>query len=86
MLLWAWVMMVYASAIGQLQRHVSWSMADAEARHTRQQRVDETRRGIEREIEASIRPTGPDLPDVPMDPPEDRRGPDDRADRGGAVP
>ena len=67
LLLWAWMMMLYALAVGELYRHVRWGTLDARRLSTREQRVAETRRGYDRALEASVRPPPPSQPDIPMD-------------------
>jgi hypothetical protein len=69
LLLWAWVMMLFALGVLELQRHVSWAGAHAAQAHTRSQRVAQTREAVERELEASIRPLPSSPPDVPLEPP-----------------
>lgn len=70
LLLWAWVMMLYAMGIGELHQHVRWTMLDASVLASRHERVSETRQAIDRELAASVRPPPPSLPDIPMEPPE----------------
>jgi hypothetical protein len=74
LLLWAWVMMLFALGVLELQRHVSWAGTHAAQAQTRSQRVAETRTAVERELEASIRPIPPPPPDIPLDPPAGPRG------------
>ncbi|MCH8007197.1 MAG: hypothetical protein IH888_13385, partial [Planctomycetes bacterium] len=74
LLLWAWVMLLLASGLLELQRHVTWAKVHAEEGHTRRQRIIETHQQIEREVEASIRPLQPPLPEVPLDPQGDPAG------------
>jgi hypothetical protein len=73
LLVWAWVMMLYALGVLELQRHVSWAGTHAYQAHTRSQRVAETRAAAERELEASIRPLPSSPPEIPLDPPDDLR-------------
>jgi hypothetical protein len=74
LLLWAWVMMLFALGVLELQRHVSWAGALAARGQTRSQRVAETRAAVDRTLEESIRPLPASPPDVPLDPPADSRG------------
>ena len=67
LLLWAWMMMLYALAVGELYRHVRWGTLDATRLATREQRVAETRRAHDRALEASVRPPPTSQPDIPMD-------------------
>jgi len=71
LLLWAWVMMLFALGVLELRRHMSWAGAHASDGRTRSQRVAETRAAVDRELEASIRPLPPSPPDVPLEPPAD---------------
>ncbi|MHC4082161.1 MAG: hypothetical protein ACYS15_07450 [Planctomycetota bacterium] len=73
LLLWAWVMMLYALGVLELQRHVSWAGTHAARARTRSQRVAETRAAAERELEASIRPLPSSPPEIPLDPPDGPR-------------
>lgn len=71
LLLWAWVMILYAMGLGELHRHVRWTMLEANVLASRDERVSETRQAIERELAASARPPPPPpLPDIPLEPPE----------------
>lgn len=74
LLLWAWTMTLFARGVLELQRHVSWSMIHAAESRMRDQRVAETRAAADSEIEASIRPVPPPLPDIPLEPPADPPG------------
>ncbi len=81
LLLWAWVMMLYALAIGELQRHVSWTMKEADRLTTREERIARMRQEIDRDIEASVRPPPVSKPDIPMvQPEESSRRADDPSD------
>jgi hypothetical protein len=73
LLLWVWVMLLFALGVLDLQRHVRWSMIHAADQHTRSQRVAEIRAAVEGELEASIRPIEPPPPDIPLDPPDGGR-------------
>ncbi len=66
LLWWAWMMILYALAVGELHRHVRWGMLDASRLSSREQRVAETRRAHDRALEASVRPPPPSQPDIPM--------------------
>ena len=83
LLLWAWVMMLYAMGVAELYRHVRWSMLDAHVLASRHDRVSEARRAADRELAASVRPPPPPLPDIPLEPPEKSpRRPDGPSDGG----
>lgn len=69
LLLWAWVMIVFALGVLELQRHITWAGVHTGDELTRSQRVADTRRDVEREVEAAIRPVAPPPPDIPLDPP-----------------
>jgi len=71
LLLWAWVMMLYAMGVGELYRHVRWTMLDARVLASRRDRVSETRRAADRELAASVRPPPPSLPDIQMESPQE---------------
>ena len=66
LLLWAWMMILYALAVGELHRHVRWGTLGASRLASRQERVAETRRAYDRALEASVRPPPPSQPDIPM--------------------
>ncbi len=66
LLLWAWMMMLYALAVGELYRHVRWGTLDASRLASREERIAETRRGYDRALEASVRPPPTSQPDIPM--------------------
>ena len=71
LLLWAWVMMLYALGVGEMQRHVSWTMSEADRLMTRDHRIARMRQEIDRDLAASVRPPPVSQPDIPMAPPED---------------
>ncbi|MHC4769791.1 MAG: hypothetical protein ACYTEI_13930 [Planctomycetota bacterium] len=73
LLLWAWVMMLYALGVLDLQRHVSWAPIHAAQARTRSRRVAEKRAAADRELEASIRPFPSLPPEIPLDPPDGPR-------------
>ncbi|MHC4140823.1 MAG: hypothetical protein ACYSUF_02730 [Planctomycetota bacterium] len=73
LLLWAWVMMLYALGVLDLQRHVSWAPIHAARARTRSRRVAEKRAASDRELEASIRPLPSLPPEIPLDPPDGPR-------------
>ena len=75
LLLWAWVMMLYALGVLELQRHVSWAGTHAARAHTGSQRVARKRAAAERKLEASIRPLPSSPPEIPLDPPDGPRQP-----------
>ena len=68
LILWVWVMTLFALGLLELYRHVHWTMVLAERLPTSNQRVSETRREMESDLEASIRPLPPSRPDIPFDP------------------
>ncbi len=70
LLAWAWVMMLYAMGVGELHQHVRWTMLEASVLASRDERVSLTRKAMDRELAASVRPPPPSLPDIPMEPPE----------------
>ncbi len=70
LLLWAWVMVLFAMGVGELHQHVRWTMLDASVLASRHERVSETRQAIDRELTASVRPPPSSLPDIPMEPPQ----------------
>jgi hypothetical protein len=73
LLLWAWVMMLYALGVLDLQRHVSWAPTHAARAQTRSQRVARKRAAADRRLEASIRPLPSSPPEIPLDPPDGPR-------------
>lgn len=73
LLLWVWVMLLYALGVLELHRHVRWAMADQAGMPSRNQRVAQTRQALERQVERSLRPLPPVPPDMPLAP---RQGPE----------
>jgi hypothetical protein len=73
LLLWAWVMMLYALGVLDLQRHVSWAPTHAARARTRSERVGRKQAAAERKLEASIRPLPPTPPEIPLVPPDGPR-------------
>jgi hypothetical protein len=73
LLLWAWVMALYALGVLALQRHLSWSRTHALARQSRHLRVAETRDAMQRQADARVRPISPPPPELPLDPPDGSR-------------
>ena len=66
LLLWAWVMMLFALGVGELHQHLRWGMADTKRLTSRDERIAGMRRTHDRELEASVRPPPPSEPDIPM--------------------
>ncbi len=83
LLLWAWVMMLYALGVGEMQRHVSWTMSEADRLMTRDERIARMRQEIDRDLAASVRPPPVSQPDIAMDPPEESSR---RADESSRTP
>ena len=69
LLLWAWVMALYALGVLALQRHLGWSRTHALARRSRHLRVAESRDAMQKEADAKVRPITPPPPEIPLDPP-----------------
>jgi hypothetical protein len=69
LLLWAWVMALFALGVLALQRHLRWSRTHALARQSRHLRVAETREAMQKEADAKVRPITPPPPELPLDPP-----------------
>ncbi len=66
LLLWAWVMTLFALGVGELHQHLRWGMADTRRAASRDERIALMRRDKDRAIEASVRPPPPSLPDIPI--------------------
>ena len=66
LLLWAWVMTLFALGVGELYQHLRWGMADTKRLAARDERIARMRRDQDRELEASVRPPPPSQPDIPM--------------------
>jgi hypothetical protein len=69
--LWAWVMLLFAAGVFDLDRHVRWSMVHEAGETAHNDRVTQVRRAHERRIETSLRPLPPIPPDIPLSPPQD---------------
>jgi len=66
LLLWAWVMTLYAMSVGELYQHVRWGMVDTRRLESRDDRIARMRQDQDRELAASVRPPPPLQPDIPM--------------------
>ncbi|MEE8459917.1 MAG: hypothetical protein V3S08_08580 [Phycisphaerales bacterium] len=66
LLLWAWVMTLYALGVGELYQHVRWGMVDTQRLVSRDDRIARMQRDQDRELAASVRPPPSSLPDIPM--------------------
>ena len=66
LLLWAWVMTLFALGVGELYQHLRWEMADTKRVASRDERIARKRRDHDRALEASVRPPPPSQPDIPM--------------------
>lgn len=66
LLLWAWVVTLFALSVGELYQHLRWGMADTKRVASRDERIARMRREQDRALEASVRPPPPSQPDIPM--------------------
>ncbi len=66
LLLWAWVMTLFALGIGELHQHLRWGMADTRRVASRDERIARMLREKDRALEASVRPPPQSQPDIPM--------------------
>jgi len=64
LVLWAWVMTLFALGVGELHQHLRWGMADTKRLVSHDERIAQMRRAYDRELEASVRPPPPSLPDI----------------------
>ncbi len=69
--LWAWVMLLYAAGVFELERHVRWSMVHEAGVSAHAERVAQVRRAHERRTESRLRPLPPIPPDIPIAPPQE---------------
>ncbi|MCH6552267.1 MAG: hypothetical protein IH804_09695 [Planctomycetes bacterium] len=75
LLLWWWLLWLYARGLLEMQRHVSWSMRETIQRQTREQRVAETRDQLEQQVRSTIRPVPATGPEIPLEPADGEAGP-----------
>jgi hypothetical protein len=64
--IWCWCVLLLGRAVLIMQRHVSWSLRIAEDAPLRTQRVEQTRRELDEQVQAQIRPSTGALKDVPL--------------------
>ncbi len=74
LLLWWWLLWLYARGLLEMQRHVSWSMRETIQRQTREQRVAETRDQLDQQVRSTIRPVPATGPEIPLEPADGEAG------------
>ena len=69
LVVWCWYVLLIGRATLMMQRHVSWSLRLALENQGRMQRIETKRRELDEEVSMMIRPLGPTLGEVPLNPP-----------------